>query len=423
MRTDHQGAASHRAASFPEHPVWIPAHIIRLYCGRDFDVLRIDADAAQRVLDVIGPDCGPVITSAFGYWDFLLPLGEFVRESVPRAPGVRAMPPGTQIDVPPLTATPAGGLYWQVPPGAGSTNLRALAAALVPPPAVGTRLVGGRRAPQQAPFERRPRPTFTRPRPEVVPPGAVLVGVVVRHLREQRRLSPAMLARAAAVPLTALNGVESGARLATAPLVTALLTALGLDVHDRLGSASALVHLTGTATQPLFARQVADERTGWQERLAAVEAAAERTRHLVTALPLLPAPAATATAGRPARDSHRLLIDEGALRRHVPPGAADRTRAVLARAAERGVVRVVPLAAGVLVTPTAELHLPGGFPVLVAVRAGEGVVYRTGPEAEQSIAVLNAAEAAALSTTDSAALLLPPRMCAGTAVPAAGARP
>ncbi|CAM5278933.1 hypothetical protein BOQ63_001100 (plasmid) [Streptomyces viridifaciens] len=74
-------------ASFPPRPVWLPAHTIRLYCGRDFEVLRCNEEQAETVLAAIGSACGPVITSAFGYGDFLLPPGEHLRDAVPRAPG------------------------------------------------------------------------------------------------------------------------------------------------------------------------------------------------------------------------------------------------------------------------------------------------------------------------------------------------
>ncbi|HEY8986023.1 MAG TPA: hypothetical protein VIU15_41415, partial [Streptomyces sp.] len=100
-------------ASFPPRPVWLPAHTVRFYCGRMFDALRCNEPEAEKVLAAIGPTCGPVITSAFGYSDFLLPPGEHFREVAPRAPGVRMMPQGTQVEVPPLTATPSEGLYWR----------------------------------------------------------------------------------------------------------------------------------------------------------------------------------------------------------------------------------------------------------------------------------------------------------------------
>ncbi|MFB7865491.1 hypothetical protein [Streptomyces sp. NPDC056069] len=119
--------------SFPSRPEWLPAHTVRLYCGRAFEVLRCNEPEAETVLAAIGPACGPVITSALGYSDFLLPPGEHFREAVPRAPGVRMMPQGTQVDVPPLSATPSEGLYWRVPPGAGFTRLADVAAALGPP--------------------------------------------------------------------------------------------------------------------------------------------------------------------------------------------------------------------------------------------------------------------------------------------------
>ncbi|GAA2969698.1 hypothetical protein GCM10010519_01080 [Streptomyces lactacystinicus] len=126
-------------ASFPLEPVWLPGHTIRLYCGRAFEVLRCNSQEAERVLAAIGPACGPVITSALGYSDFLLPPGEHFREAVPRASGVRMMPQGTQVDVPPLIATPADGLYWRVRPGAGFTRLADVAAALRPPAPGATR--------------------------------------------------------------------------------------------------------------------------------------------------------------------------------------------------------------------------------------------------------------------------------------------
>ncbi|GAA2255464.1 hypothetical protein GCM10010430_44100 [Kitasatospora cystarginea] len=133
MRPRETAARLPAGASFPHRPVWVPAHTIRLYCGRDFEALRCNEEEADKVLAAIAPNCGPVITSALGYSDLLLPPGEHFRQDVPRADGVRMMPPGTQIDVPPLTATSADGLYWRVRPGVGSTSLAAVAVALRPP--------------------------------------------------------------------------------------------------------------------------------------------------------------------------------------------------------------------------------------------------------------------------------------------------
>ncbi|MFE9424285.1 hypothetical protein ACFYNO_15105 [Kitasatospora sp. NPDC006697] len=144
-------------ASFPSRPVWLPAHTVRLYCGRTFDALRCNEPEAETVLAAIGPACGPVITSALGYSDLLLPPGEHFREAVPRASGVRMMPQGTQIDVPPLIATPSEGLYWRVPPGVGTTRLADVAAALRPPAPPGA----GRRA--GPPLAERPAAPTWRP--------------------------------------------------------------------------------------------------------------------------------------------------------------------------------------------------------------------------------------------------------------------
>ncbi|WP_033355218.1 hypothetical protein [Kitasatospora aureofaciens] len=60
-------------ASFPERPRWLPAHTVRLHTARHFDVLRCDIEQAELILAAIGPACGPVISSSFGYCDFLLP--------------------------------------------------------------------------------------------------------------------------------------------------------------------------------------------------------------------------------------------------------------------------------------------------------------------------------------------------------------
>ncbi|UKZ02759.1 hypothetical protein BOQ63_001095 (plasmid) [Streptomyces viridifaciens] len=56
------------------------------------------------------------------------------------------MPPGTQIDAPPLTATSSDGLYWRVRPGVGFTPLAAVAAALRPPAPPGAERAGPPRA-------------------------------------------------------------------------------------------------------------------------------------------------------------------------------------------------------------------------------------------------------------------------------------
>ncbi|MER7674152.1 hypothetical protein ABTY61_37625 [Kitasatospora sp. NPDC096128] len=116
--------------SFPVQPVWLPAHVVALLCGRAFEVLRVDDQPAAAVLEAIGPACGPVIATRLGYHDFLLPPGEFLRQHVPRAPGVRPMPNETRVDVPPLTASPHEGIHWLVPPGTGATDLSAVTTAL-----------------------------------------------------------------------------------------------------------------------------------------------------------------------------------------------------------------------------------------------------------------------------------------------------
>ncbi|MFJ1936804.1 hypothetical protein ACIOGZ_29620 [Kitasatospora sp. NPDC088160] len=109
--------------SLSARPVWLPAHVVGLLCGRVFEVLRIDDGPATAVLAAIGPDCGPVIATRLGYHDLLLPPGEFLRQRVPRAPGVRPMPPEARVHIPPLTASPHEGIHWLVPPGAGTTDL------------------------------------------------------------------------------------------------------------------------------------------------------------------------------------------------------------------------------------------------------------------------------------------------------------
>ncbi len=51
------------------------------------------------------------------------------------------MPEDTQIEVPPLAATRADGLYWRILPGAGATDLAAVTAVLPrPSPSGGRRM-------------------------------------------------------------------------------------------------------------------------------------------------------------------------------------------------------------------------------------------------------------------------------------------
>ncbi|MFJ5071779.1 hypothetical protein ACIQC7_35720 [Kitasatospora sp. NPDC088556] len=137
--------------SLSARPVWLPAHVVGLLCGRVFEVLRIDDGPATAVLAAIGPDCGPVIATRLGYHDLLLPPGEFLRQRVPRAPGVRPMPPEARVHIPPLTASPHEGIHWLVPPGAGTTDPAAVANALAEHFAYG---VPGRRRPPRQPQRR-----------------------------------------------------------------------------------------------------------------------------------------------------------------------------------------------------------------------------------------------------------------------------
>ncbi|MFG3037243.1 hypothetical protein ACGFYZ_10100 [Streptomyces sp. NPDC048330] len=127
-------------------PHWMPTNgeTVRRACGEDFDAVRVTADLAAPALAALGPRTGPVLANhTTRTWVFLVPLGA--------APpgrwtlGVRVMPRGAAIGIPPIGATGGRDIHWAVPPGQGVTHADDLKRILTGPlpPAAPARRVGG----------------------------------------------------------------------------------------------------------------------------------------------------------------------------------------------------------------------------------------------------------------------------------------
>ncbi|MFF8601161.1 helix-turn-helix transcriptional regulator [Streptomyces sp. NPDC015232] len=93
----------------------------RARCGEDFTAVRVPADLAHPALAALGPRTGPVLANRTTQtWHFLLPLGSTLPDDWPY--GVRVMPDGRPIGIPPLTTTDGRDVHWAVPPGRGVTS-------------------------------------------------------------------------------------------------------------------------------------------------------------------------------------------------------------------------------------------------------------------------------------------------------------
>ncbi|WP_327268054.1 hypothetical protein OG233_06870 [Streptomyces sp. NBC_01218] len=105
-----------------ETPHWMPTNgeTVRRACGEDFDAVRVTADLAAPALAALGPRTGPVLANhTTRTWVFLVPPG-----SAPPGRwtlGVRVMPRGAVIGIPPIGATGGRDIHWAVPPGQGVT--------------------------------------------------------------------------------------------------------------------------------------------------------------------------------------------------------------------------------------------------------------------------------------------------------------
>ena len=146
-----------------ETPHWMPTNgeTVRRSCGADFDAIRVAADLAAPALAALGPYTGPVLANhTTRTWVFLVPPG-----SAPPgrwALGVRVMPRGAAIGIPPIGATGGRDIHWAVPPGQGTTyadDLKRILTGPLPPsaPAHGSGGQSSATSPASAP-PRRPRP-------------------------------------------------------------------------------------------------------------------------------------------------------------------------------------------------------------------------------------------------------------------------
>ncbi|MGQ4484393.1 helix-turn-helix transcriptional regulator [Streptomyces sp. SAS_281] len=104
-------------------PHWMPdsSQTLPARCGEDFTAIRVPADLARPALTTLGPRTGPVLANrTTRTWHFLLPSDSVLPADWPH--GVRVMPKGRSIGIPPLTTTGGLDVHWAVPPGQGSTS-------------------------------------------------------------------------------------------------------------------------------------------------------------------------------------------------------------------------------------------------------------------------------------------------------------
>ncbi|MFD8550177.1 helix-turn-helix transcriptional regulator [Streptomyces fradiae] len=89
-------------------------------CGEDVTAVRVPADLARPALTAVGPRTGPVLANhTTRAWFFLLPPHITLPDGWPY--GVRVMPRGRSIGIPPLTTTGGRDIHWAVLPGQGFT--------------------------------------------------------------------------------------------------------------------------------------------------------------------------------------------------------------------------------------------------------------------------------------------------------------
>ncbi|MEQ4608278.1 helix-turn-helix transcriptional regulator [Streptomyces cavourensis] len=90
-------------------------------CGEDVTAVRVPADLARPALTALGPRTGPVLANhTTRTWFFLLPPHTTLPDGWPY--GVRVMPQGQPIGIPPLTTTGGRDIHWAVLPGRGFTS-------------------------------------------------------------------------------------------------------------------------------------------------------------------------------------------------------------------------------------------------------------------------------------------------------------
>ncbi|MER6116148.1 hypothetical protein [Streptomyces sp. NPDC001743] len=112
-----------RALGGWDMPHWMPnsSETLSARCGEDFTAVRVPADLARPALTALGPRTGPVLANrTTRTWHFLLPSYSVLPDDWPH--GVRVMPQGRFIGIPPLTTTGGRDIHWAVPPGLGSTS-------------------------------------------------------------------------------------------------------------------------------------------------------------------------------------------------------------------------------------------------------------------------------------------------------------
>ncbi|APE24537.1 hypothetical protein [Streptomyces venezuelae] len=103
-------------------PDWMPrtGETLPRPCGQDFDAVRVAADLAVPALTALGSNAGPVLANhTTRTYFFLVKPGSVLpgRWTL----GVRVMPRGAIIGIPPIGTTGGRDIHWAIPPGRGTT--------------------------------------------------------------------------------------------------------------------------------------------------------------------------------------------------------------------------------------------------------------------------------------------------------------
>ncbi|MEU2232599.1 hypothetical protein [Streptomyces vietnamensis] len=124
-------------------PDWMPrtGETLPRPCGLDFDAVRVAADLAVPALTALGPNTGPVLANhTTRTYFFLVKPGSVLpgRWTL----GVRVMPHGAIIGIPPIGITSGRDIHWAIPPGRGTTyadDLKRILTGALPSAAIASR--------------------------------------------------------------------------------------------------------------------------------------------------------------------------------------------------------------------------------------------------------------------------------------------